>query len=99
ALQAVLPGAPASAESAAAQPSAEAAHQDVAPQRAGLATSQPRPPVGAAEAVGPDAEALAAAALNLYREAKERLAAGDWAGYGAAVDGLGAVLRRLAGEP
>ena len=99
ALQAVLPGAPASAESAAAQPSAEAAHQDVAPQGAGLATSQPRPPVGAAEAVGPDAEALAAAALNLYREAKERLAAGDWAGYGAALDELEAVLRRLAGEP
>lgn len=40
--------------------------------------------------------ALAAEALALYEEARQRLQAGDWAGYGEAIDRLEQVLRRLA---
>lgn len=40
--------------------------------------------------------ALAAEALALYEEAQQRLQAGDWAGYGQAIDRLEQVLRRLA---
>ncbi len=50
-----------------------------------------RPPDAAADA--PAAEALA-----LYEQARARLQAGDWAGFGQAIDELEAVLRRLAGD-
>lgn len=39
---------------------------------------------------------LAAEALMLYEQARARLQAGDWAGFGAAIDELEAVLRNLA---
>ncbi len=48
---------------------------------------------GDADGVG---GALALEALALYEQARERLQAGDWAGYGQAIDALEHVLRRLA---
>lgn len=41
---------------------------------------------------------LAAEALSLYEQARQRLQDGDWAGFGAAIDQLEMVLRRLADE-
>jgi len=42
---------------------------------------------------------LAAEALRLYQQAQARLAQGDWAGYGAALEQLELILRQLAAEP
>jgi len=94
ALQAVLPGAPAAAAQA-------GAARDAGAPPAGAPRAGDEGP-GSADALWPAeaaAQRLAAEALRWYEEARARLADGDWAGYGAALEELEAVLRRLAGQP
>jgi uncharacterized membrane protein (UPF0182 family) len=38
-------------------------------------------------------------AIELYEKARQKAREGDWAGYGAALDELGKVLREMAGPP
>ncbi|HEY8417521.1 MAG TPA: UPF0182 family protein, partial [Limnochordales bacterium] len=96
ALQAVLPGAPAGTPAASPAPAAPGADAATPPGAAeeGAPGAEParRPPAGDA------VRQLAAEALRTYEQAQERLAAGDWAGYGAALERLAAILRVLAGE-
>ncbi len=57
------------------------------------------PEQGAATPQAPgDSSALARRAWQLYQEAGERLRAGDWSGYGKAIEELGQVLKEMAGE-
>ncbi|OUM99275.1 MAG: hypothetical protein BAA04_11135 [Firmicutes bacterium ZCTH02-B6] len=56
-------------------------------------------PGGVAGAAAAAQQALASEALRLYEEARARLAQGDWAGYGAALEQLELILRQLAAEP
>jgi len=54
------------------------------------------PPGGAEPGERPtDLEGLIARANALWQEAQEALRAGNWAGYGAAIEELGRVLREL----
>lgn len=93
ALEAVLPGAPAGADAARAVPDGLAG--EAPPSVPAGLEERPEP----AEAmIGTGLEQLAQEALLLYEQARERLAVGDWAGYGAALERLEAVLRQLAGE-
>ncbi len=57
----------------------------------------PETPGGTPETPGQaaDVKSLAASAARLWEEAQERLRAGDWAGYGRAVEELGRVLSDL----
>jgi hypothetical protein len=43
--------------------------------------------------------AATARAVELYEKARQKAREGDWAGYGAAIDELGKVLRELASPP
>ncbi|MBT8487997.1 MAG: COG1615 family transporter, partial [Gemmatimonadetes bacterium] len=72
-----------------------------------IATDPTAPAVTATEggAIAPDpsstggqADAWPAEALRLLEQAEERARQGDWQGYGAALDELRALLRRLGGE-
>ena len=60
-------------------------------------------PDASAQEIEPEAAEGAASLADLarraeaaYRQAQERIRTGDWAGYGAAIDELGRLLRRLA---
>ena len=69
---------------------AEATPQPAAPRPA--VEDDDRPPL----VIEGTAAELAAQAQEVFEEAQERLRAGDFAGYGDAVERLGAILERLA---
>jgi uncharacterized protein len=50
-------------------------------------------------ATAPPGDERARAALAHYDKAIERLKAGDWAGFGAELDALRALLQQLGGQP
>lgn len=59
----------------------------------------PAPPgVGEKPAEEEVARDLIDEAVRLYRQARERIVAGDWAGYGEAIEELGKILERLSGN-
>ncbi|MFO7310697.1 MAG: UPF0182 family protein [Bacillota bacterium] len=94
ALQAVLPGGTA----VTAPPEAGPGPLGLLPGPGASADAQ-EPPGPAAAANELPLRQLAAEALRLYQQAQARLAQGDWAGYGAALEQLELILRQLAAEP
>lgn len=64
----------------------------------GVEEDAPSPQPDDVEAVPEDIDGLAQKANQLYQEADKALKAGDWAGYGKAIDELGKVLEELVGR-